>query len=161
MEKSIKITLKPEWDEIEKARNESIKFLESNGLSNDSVQAFTMVISELVENSIKYGSFRTPDQKVSVDIQVNANRVITEVTNPIDETAFNSLKKLDKTVQWIRGFQNPLEAYTEKLKEVSKKPLNDEDSGLGLVRIAYEGKAILDFFVSENSLLNVSALSLS
>ena len=76
-------------------------------------------------------------------------------------TSAKNLKILDKTIQWIRGFQNPLEAYTERLKEVSKKPLNDENSGLGLVRIAYEGKAILDFFVSENSLLNVSALTYS
>ena len=91
---------------------------------------------------------------------VNSNKVIVEVTNPIDDKAFKNLKQLDKTIQWIRGFQNPLEAYTERLKEVSKKPLDDENSGLGLVRIAYEGKAILDFFVSENNLLNVSALSI-
>jgi hypothetical protein len=56
--------------------------------------------------------------------------------------------KLDKTVQLVRVYQDPFEAYVEKLKEVSRRPLNDEESGLGLVRIAYEGKAILDFFVS-------------
>jgi hypothetical protein len=36
--------------------------------------------------------------------------------------------------------------------------LEDEESGLGLARIAYEGKAILDFFVLDN-MLNVSAIS--
>lgn len=161
MKKSIKITLKPLWDEIESVRNKSSEFLESQGLSKNSVQAFTMVISELVENSIKYGRFGSSDEEVLIDIVVSSNNVIAEVTNPIDEKSAKNLKILDKTIQWIRGFQNPLEAYTERLKEVSKKPLNDENSGLGLVRIAYEGKAILDFFVSENSLLNVSALTYS
>ena len=36
--------------------------------------------------------------------------------------------------------------------------MRDENSGLGLVRIAYEGDAILDFFVSDEGILNVSAI---
>jgi hypothetical protein len=97
-----------------------------------------------------------------VDIHQNENIITVEVINPIDPTdtgAHNHLKRMDKTVQWIRGYQDPFEAYVEKLKEVSRRPLNDEESGLGLVRIAYEGKAILDFFVSEEGSLNVSAVS--
>ena len=160
MSKSIKLEIKPKWDEIEKIRNKSSQFLKSRGFSKDMVQAFTMVISELVENSIKYGKFRSPGNKVLVEILVGANSVIVEVTNPIDQSDLKNLKALDKTIQWIRGYQNPLEAYTERLNVVSKKPLKDESSGLGLVRIAYEGKAILDFFVSDNSLLNVSALAI-
>ncbi|MCP3950651.1 MAG: hypothetical protein GY697_00290, partial [Desulfobacterales bacterium] len=49
--------------------------------------------------------------------------------------------------------------YIRRIKEVSKKPLHDEESGIGLVRIAYEGKALLDFFVGDNSILNVSVVS--
>jgi hypothetical protein len=45
------------------------------------------------------------------------------------------------------------------LKEVAKKPIHDHESGLGLVRIAYEGKSILDFFVAEDNALNVSAIT--
>ena len=160
MSKSIKLELSPKWDEIEMIRNKSSQFLESRGLSKEMVQAFTMVISELAENSIKYGKFRSPGDKVLIEILVGANNVIAEVTNPIDQSDVKNLKALDKTIQWIRGFQNPLEAYTERLNVVSKKPLKDESSGLGLVRVAYEGKAILDFFVSDNSLLNVSALAI-
>ena len=32
-------------------------------------------------------------------------------------------------------------------------------SPIGLVRIAYEGKALLDFFVGDNNMLNVSVIS--
>ena len=69
------------------------------------------------------------------------------------------LRKLDKTLQWIRGFQDPFQAYVERIKQISRKPFDDEISGLGLVRIAYEGNAILDFFLSEDNQLNVSAVS--
>jgi hypothetical protein len=69
------------------------------------------------------------------------------------------LSRLDQTIQWIRGYQDPFEAYIERIKEVSKKPLKDMESGIGLVRIAYEGKALLDFFVGDNNVLNVSVVS--
>ena len=70
-----------------------------------------------------------------------------------------NLSKLDKRIQWIRSFQDPFEAYIERIKEVSKKPLHDKESGIGLVRIAYEGNALLDFFVNDNSTVNVSAVT--
>ena len=159
MERSIRLSLKAKWDEIEKIRNKTSRFLISQGLSNDSVQALTMVVSELIENSIKYGRFESPEENVVVHLNITEGIVIAEVTNPVDETVYKHLKELDRTIQWIRGFQDPFEAYVERLKRVSKKPLSDEESGLGLARIAYEGKAIVDFFLSEDDLLNVSAVS--
>ena len=58
-----------------------------------------------------------------------------------------------------RGFQDPFQAYVERIKLVSKKPLDDEFSGLGLARISYEGKGIVDFFLGDNNQLNVSVVS--
>lgn len=162
MKRFLKLAVKPEWHEIEEARNKTSIFLQSLGLTTDSVHALTMVMSELIENSVKYGYFPLPVDNVEVDIHQNENIITVEVinpVNPVDESAYNHLKKLDKTIQWIRGYQDPFEAYVEKLKEVSRRPLNDEESGLGLVRIAYEGQAILDFFVGEDGSLNVSAVS--
>lgn len=159
MERLTKIILEPKWDEIEKARNKSSDFLKAHGFSDDTVYALTMVIRELIENGIKYGNFTPPENKVILGIDIGENIITVEVINPVDETAYSHLKKLDKTIQWIRGHQDPFEAYIEKLKEVSKRPLSDEESGLGLVRIAYEGNAILDFFLDENNLVSVSAVS--
>jgi hypothetical protein len=159
MKRTMKLKVKPQWEEIEKVRNKSGTFLSSHGFPGDSVQALTMVISELIENSIKYGKFTPSEDKVALNIQVGNRMVTVEVVNPFDDRGYKHLKKLDRTVQWIRGYQDPFEAYVEKLKEVAKRPLQDEESGLGLVRIAYEGKAILDFFVSEDDLVNVSAVA--
>jgi len=159
MKRSMKLIVDPNWDEIERVRNESNEFLRTHPLSDDTVYALTLVISELIENGIKYGVFKSPENKVIVSIYVGPSIITVEVTNPVDETTYNHLRRLDRTIQWIRGHQDPFEAYIERLREVSKKPLHDKESGLGLVRIAYEGKAILDFFLEEDNILNVSAVS--
>ena len=159
MENSMKIVLKANWDEIEKVREEGGKFLKFHGMSHDEVHSLIMIVSELIENSIKYGNFKLPNSIVSVTINISRGLITIEVINPVDKTTSSHLKRLDKTIQWIRGYQDSFQAYIERLKEISKKPLQDEESGLGLVRIAYEGKAILDFFVSDNDYLNVSAVT--
>lgn len=158
-QRSIKLVVKPNWDEIQKVRTESSEFLRTHGLPDDTVHALTMVTSELIENGIKYGNVKLPENELTVTIYIGETTITVEVVNPVDETAYNHLRRLDKIIQWIRGYQDPFQAYIERLKEVSKKPLYDEESGLGLVRIAYEGKAILDFFLGEDNMLNVSAVS--
>ena len=156
---SITLALIPKWEEIENVRNKTSHFLTDQNLSNDTVQAFTMVISELVENSVKYGKFVSAKNEVVVNISIAEDMIIAEVINPVDETVYKHLRKLDRTLQWIRGFQDPFQAYVERIRQISRRPFDDEYNGLGLVRIAYEGSAILDFFLSEGNQLNVSAVS--
>ncbi len=158
--RSMKLIVKPNWEEIEQVRNSSSEFLRSHGFSGDAVNALTMVISELIENGIKYGNFKAPENKVILTIHIGSRVVTVEVVNPVDETAHVHLRRLDRTIQWIRGYQDPFQAYTERIRAVSKRPLRDKESGLGLVRIAYEGKSILDFFVGDDNILNVSAVSI-
>jgi hypothetical protein len=159
MKTSIEFKVKPDWDEIEKIRNKSAEFLQAHNLTDDTIHSLSMIISELVENAIKYGNFNKEENRVVVIIRVEQNAVTIEVLNPVGENAVKHLLRLDKIIQWIRGYQDPFEPFIERLKEVSKQPLDDAESGLGLVRIAYEGNALLDFFVGENHILNVSAVS--
>jgi hypothetical protein len=69
------------------------------------------------------------------------------------------LADLDKTIQWIRGYQDPLEQYMINLSESSGASHLAGTNGLGLARIAYEADAIIDFYVSEDNILNLSAVS--
>ena len=158
MANSMKVAIKPDWDEIEAVRGQAGRFLEQRGLSANVVQSMVMVISELVENSIKYGSFPQPDSTVEIKLEAGSRMITAEVSNAVDKTSLKHLQNLDRMIQWVRGYQDPFEAYVVRLEEVSKKPLHDEESGLGIVRIAYEGKVLLDFFVDEDSLLTVSAV---
>lgn len=151
------IIIGPQWDAIEGARNQISRFLKDQYVAKDLVHSATMILSELVENSIKYGTFNPGDQVESC-VTINDHMITIEVVHPIGPDNLVHLKQLDEMIQWIRGYQDPFEAYINRLKEISKKPISDKDSGLGLVRIAYEGGAILDFFINENKKLNVSAI---
>ncbi|MFC1543165.1 ATP-binding protein [Candidatus Neomarinimicrobiota bacterium] len=155
---TMKITLSPNWDEIEPLRIQAYDFFGSHELSDNIIHSLVMVLGELLENSVKYGSYKTTDSRIQISINISKKIITIEVTNPVDDTNLNDLKSLDRMVQWVRGYQDPFEAYIERLKEVAKKPLHDKESGLGIVRIAYEGNVILDFFVSEDNLLTVSAV---
>ena len=159
MGNSIKFKVKPDWEKIENIRNESAEFLHSHKIPDETIYSLSMIVSELIENGIKYGHFMMENKVLTVEINVKNEQIIIEVFNPIDKSSIKDLSKLDKTIQWIRGFQDPFEAYIERLKDVSKKPLHDKESGIGLVRIAYEGNALLDFFVSDKNILNVSAIA--
>jgi len=159
MERSIILILKPKWEKIENARITGDQFLTQAGVSAEKVQAMTMVISELIENAIKYGCYSPSEDKIVAKIIVDENMITVEVLHPVEKGNYGHLKELDRAIQWIRGFQNPFEAYIEKVQEVSKKPLKDEESGLGLARIAYEGQSVIDFFLNEDNQLSVSAVT--
>ena len=148
----------PDWDELEGIRLNASRFLEERGLAKSINHSMVMVLSELLENSIKYGSFTKSSAKVSVAVECSRKQITVEVTNPIGESSLSNLDSLDRMIQWVRGFQDPFEAYVKRLREISKKPLDDSESGLGIVRIVYEGHVDLDFFVTDEDLLTVSAI---
>ncbi len=153
----MELKVKPKWEDADMVRDRSNDFLKVHGISHDIAYALSMTACELFENAVKYGDFRSEDETINVRVEVGKNDIIIEVKNPAGAMSEN-LQQLDNTIQWIRGYQNPFQAYIERLKEVSEKKLKEGESGLGLVRIAYEGQAVLDFYVDENNVLAVSAV---
>ena len=151
------IIIRPAWNEIKKARNQISRILIDQSISEDRVHAATMIYSELIENGVKYGKFSSGDH-IETHINIDDHLITIEVIHPIDTDDRVHLRELDEMIQWIRGYQDPFEAYIEKLKKIAKMPIEDKKSGLGLVRIAYEGGAILDFYINEDGKLNVSAV---
>ena len=80
MLQSMKLTVSPKWEEIEKARAKSTEFLKVQGLEDETVYTVTMVISELIENSIKYGTFDSPESKITLKIVNGVERSEIPVT---------------------------------------------------------------------------------
>lgn len=155
---SLQLSVRPLWGEIDAAREEAVSFLRAHELADAVINAAGMIVCELAENATKYGVFSEPPQQIQIAITAHASTVTIEVRSPVGSADDENLLRLDRTVQWIRGFQNPFEAYLERLKEVSSQSLESRESGLGLVRIAYEGQSILDFFLNEHNVLAVSAV---
>jgi hypothetical protein len=158
MSSNLSLRVPPRWAEFDSVREKSLDFLRRNEIGGDASIAVAMVVCELVENAAKYGTFRRDSDAIDVAVALSAAAITIEISNPLGPHQACHVARLDAMVQWIRGFQDPFEAYLERLKEVSSQTLDFNESGLGLVRIAYEGQAVLDFFVKEQNILAVSAV---
>lgn len=152
----LKLRIPPEWDAVKAAWDPCREMLRGAGLGDDEAYALAMVAQELLENAVKYGMF-VPEDRIRLELRVAPEEVTVEVANRVglDEA---HLRRFDQTVQWIRGFQDPFEAYVERMKVVSAQPYSHGQSGLGLTRIAYEGRCVIDFWVDAASTLAVSAV---
>ncbi len=159
MESELDLRVSADWSEISRVNEQVGEFLSACALSEETVQMYTMVVCELVENAIKYGTFVNDSDRAEVHLAVAASTISVQVTHHCRETSHLYLGELDRTIQWLRSFQAPFEAYVARMKAISREPLDLDKSGLGLARITYEGRALLDFYVDENSLLSVSAVS--
>ena len=153
-----KLEIRPEWEQLGEVRRSLVSLLRGRGLRGDEVDAVAMVACELGENAIKYGTVRGEEDRVSLAVSISGPQLTIEVFNRIGSKDEDNLVRLDRTVQWIRGYHDPFEAWLQRLKELSSQPLDNNESRLGLVRIAYEGQAVLDFYVNENDVLAVSAI---
>lgn len=157
MKTDFKMNVAADWLEIDNVHTASNEFFSSFNFDSNNVDRATMVTCELVENAIKYGNFEK-NKTIDVGVKIQKKKVTIIVKNPIGKKSETYLRELDKTVQWIRGFQNSYEAYIERMKKISTEPMSYLKSELGIVRITYEGQAIIDFFIQEEKMLNVSAV---
>jgi len=155
----LELRVASDWGEVGRVNQAVGEFLSGCGLPSEGVDKYTMVVCELVENGIKYGHFSDEKDAVMVRVWISGATISVLVSNPVGTYSRTYLSELDRTIQWVRGFQAPFEAYIARMKAISREPLEGDKSGLGLVRITYEGRAILDFYLDENDTLSVSAVS--
>lgn len=144
------------WDAVKAAWEPVRAALTSAGLDGDEAYQLAMVAQELLENAVKYGAFQASEQ-IALAVRVGPHEATVEVRSRVGVDDAH-LRRFDQAIQWIRGFQDPFEAYVERLKVVSARPYAPGESGLGLTRIAYEGRCAIDFFVDEGNVLAVSAV---
>ncbi len=153
MKKYISFFLDSNGREVKKVREKTSNFLKLHGLSDKIVRGQIMIIKELLKTCRKYSGFNSPQVKMKVQIHINSNKITVEVSNQINDNQNKQIQELDKTIQFIRGYQDPFEAFL-KLKATS----NNGSDGLVLAKLSYEGKATLDFFVSEDNVMSMSAV---
>lgn len=110
-----------------------------------------MVSSELLENSVRHGH---DDMTVSMDCTLEDGGIRIRLRNPADRA---NTARLTELLQWVDKFEQPKDAYVAKLQEIADSSERVQ-GGLGLVRVAYEGRAKLRVDVDpENSTVLVDA----
>jgi hypothetical protein len=147
------------WSELTMVNSTVEEFLHDSGIGADERFRLTMIACELVENAIKYGHFPSEPEDILLSLKLAENTATVQVRNPVSDVSRGDLRELDRTIQWTRSFQDPFEAYVERVKAISGEPLEMSKSCLGIARIAYEGRAALDFYLDEDGSLSVSAVS--
>ena len=137
----------PNWNHIGNIRQSVGALTDSVIPDADSVAAVSMVSAELLENAFKHGSKDT-----FVDYEVNVQEEITVITaaNSWSADTEKNLSNLLATIEWIDTFDTPLDAYIERMKMIYEAE-NSESSGLGLVRIVYEGQCKLSCDIDKES----------
>jgi threonyl-tRNA synthetase len=151
--------LKSNGGEIKKLERKSSNYLKSNGYSDEVIETQILILKELIISSKEFDDPSASEFEMSVQFHIEDNAITVEVKKPVCESDYGKLEELDKTIQWIRGYQDPLEQYMTNLAEASAVSHIAETNGLGLARIAHESDAIIDFYVNEDNVLNLSAVS--
>lgn len=157
MKRDITFEAAPLWESIDQVRDRFSALFDEIALPGDDADALIMIVSELLENAIKYGS-SDPADIIIVTCSIDEFIVIITAKNHFLPEKGENLARLDRTIQWIRGYQNPFDAYITRLRAVAGMDVEAAESALGLVRIAYEGQAVLDFFLDEQGWATVSAV---
>ena len=159
MKKTMEFCLRSNGGEIQKLEQKSSNFLKYHGYSDDTIQAQIMILRELIISGKKFDDLGPSGSETCVQLHIEDSTITVEVKKSVCQSACGMLADLDKTIQWIRGYQDPLEHYMINLAEASGAFYHAGTNGLGLARIASEADAVIDFYVSEDNILNLSAVS--
>lgn len=158
MDKTINLKFKPDPGTIKHATQCSRQFLKSHGLAHGAIQIQATILYGLIKAVMEYGRIQLAEDQIAVTLQVDDGSIQVEVRNAVDQTANDRLEALDRTIQCIRGYQDPFEAYM-KLKHASTELIGSHSSGLNLAQITLKSGATLDFVVDEDSVLRLSAVT--
>ena len=136
---SLTLDIAADWSKIDPTR-EAVGLLVLALFGDDDLRdALAMVSEELLENAIKYS---LPASSVALAIEHRGDGVDIAVTNAVDGGAVH-LADLRARIAWVRSFATPSEAYAAALARVYAQA-GDGRSGLGIARIAYEGRCGLE-----------------
>ena len=149
------LSIPPEWSRIDPTR-EAVGLLVMAMFGDDDLRdALAMVSEELLENAIKYCA---PDTTVSITIRNEGPKVAIAVTNVVDGGSAH-LGVLAERIAWLTQFPSPAEAYTAAIGRVyegGERPPGEP--GLGIVRIAYEGRCSVAYDLTVPGKVTVRAV---
>jgi hypothetical protein len=141
---SIDLPVRSEWSNVDQLRASVQNCFTAIFSAVAGCHSLAMVTGELLENAIKYGDWTGVDeQRFRLRVWGHGRSAHVAVENPVDQ-GDDHAREVMKTLDWMRGFASPIDAYRAKLLEVAAAA--DRDPGaskLGLVRIAYEGNCTL------------------
>ena len=151
---SIDLPVQSQWRNVDLLRTSVQNCFIAVFADIDGCNAIAMVTGELVENAVKYGHWAGDENTFRLRVHGAPGVVTVQVENPIDP-ANPRTSDLDTHIRAIETFPNAEAAYKAKLLEIASQ--TGEASGLGLVRVAYEGNSKLRMETIDNTAVRVIA----
>lgn len=158
MEKSIKFKSSSNAGDIEKLAKKSAAFLKFHGCSDDTIGTQIAILRELIVCGKKFGSQNFSGIEMSVQLQIETDSITVEINQPVNALTCGKLAELDRTIQRIMGCQDHFVPYLINKAESADASPFDQPSASRLSRLAYETNAMIDFYVGEDGVLNLSAV---
>lgn len=124
------------WRNTQRVRASVGHCVQAAFLSEDDATSVSMVSSELVENAFKYGT-----RSVSYSLRRHQTDLVIEVVSQGGSTEDRA--RLRERLSWIRSFPTAEQAYLARLEQVAAD-MREGESGMGLVRIAFQGRCELE-----------------
>ena len=146
----MEFTLNAGVDSLEELKNKSNRALKTCDYPDKTIQSQMKIIDALVASANQFDSHNSSDIGVVVLLLLEKDTITIEVKKAVSESAYGKLNQLDMAIQWMRGHQDPFDALA--------RPHAVEANGFGLTEIACEADAVIDFYVSEDNVLNLSAV---
>lgn len=151
----IDMPVRNEWSNVELVRTAILNCFAAVFVDLDECRKVATVISELLENAIKYGAWDHPGEANALHLAITGEdqRVLVSVEHPVDPRSAH-VAYLQKTLAWLATFSRPEEAYRARLNQFAAESEGFEagTSRLGLARIAYEGNCALSAEVDGRTL---------
>src|SRR5215510_2252078 len=137
---SIDLPVRNEWKNVDLLRTSVQNCFIAVFADVDGCHSLAMVTGELVENAVKYGDWTGDQRSFRLRVHGQERRAYVAVENPV-RPEDRSVSRLLSTIDRIKTFPSAEAAYRARLLELATE--DGSESGLGLVRVAYEGHASL------------------
>ena len=144
--------------ETQKLEQALFTLLKYHGYNDNTIQTQLMILRELIISGEKLDGRERSESEMTVHLHIENDSITVEVKRPVDESVYGRLQELDNTIQWIRGCQDPLAPEMVRPPELADTSHIDRTNGFALARLAQNESAVIDFYVSEDNILNLSAV---
>lgn len=153
----VELPVSADWASIESLQRALMSRLEAPLSDPELCRTVGMVMSELVENAIKYGDW-SRRERASAAVRRRAAEAagvggvveVIEIEVRSPASGRDALDAVNRRIRWIQGFPSAREAFAARVLHLSalSGEAGRRGGGLGLVRIAYEGGCALQAWLS-------------
>ena len=154
----IDLPIRSEWGNVEELRASVDRTIALASGNKEAGHSLAMIAAELAENAVKYGYWEHGEGHIRVRIWGDYTSAHVAVDNPLKRGS-DLPSALRGALAWIARFPSARAAYEAKVTQTAAHPSLDR-SGLGLVRVSYEGGCTLRAEVLGESLRVIADVQL-